>query len=173
MIRTITVLAAASFLIAALVTAKPATAKSYVSYSFGFGSYGHGYKYGHHGYGFGHQYGYPYPYRYNHHYGYPYRYDYRHNDFHGGHFSYYGSTYAKTSVRPAPAKHSTVVRAVGTVDPSLTFGYGNRARLDCKPTIGTSTVNGSRAIFGGTFCYDDYRRGYIVLGSQYFIGYAD
>lgn len=167
MIRTIAVLAAASFLTAALVTAKSAMAGSYVSYSFSFGSYGHGHNYGHHGYGFGHHYGYPYHYRHSHYYGYPYRYHYRQHGHHGAHFRYHGSTY------PAPARHITVVRAVGTADPSLTFGYGNRARIDCKSTTGTSTVNGRQAIFGGTFCYDDYRRGYIVPGSQYFIGYAD
>ena len=172
--RQFAVLATASLLVsAALVTAKPATAGSYVSYSFGFSNYGYGYKYSHHGYRYGHHYGFPYHYRYGRHYGYPFRYYYDHHSHHGVHFSYHGSTYAKPSVQPAPAKQITVVRAVGTADPTLTYGYGNLARIDCKPTTGTSTVNGRRATFGGTFCYDVNRRGYIVPGSQHFIGYAN
>lgn len=47
-----------------------------------------------------------------------------------------------------------------------------RARYDCKPTTGTGYRNGSLAAFGGTFCYDANGVGYVVSGSEYFIGYV-
>ncbi|MFQ5774179.1 MAG: hypothetical protein ACE5GS_06665 [Kiloniellaceae bacterium] len=41
----------------------------------------------------------------------------------------------------------------------------------CLPTTGVGYVAGRPAEFGGTMCYDQYRRGYIVPGSTYFIRY--
>jgi len=46
-----------------------------------------------------------------------------------------------------------------------------RARYDCQPTNGTGYVNGRLAAYGGTFCYDARGNGYVVSGSEYFIGY--
>lgn len=42
---------------------------------------------------------------------------------------------------------------------------------NCLPTTGVGYVNGQPAEFGGTMCYDQYGRGYIMRGSEYFIGY--
>ena len=48
-----------------------------------------------------------------------------------------------------------------------------RARYDCKPTTGTGWAGGRPALYGGTFCYDRNGRGYVVGGSEYFIGYLN
>ena len=47
-----------------------------------------------------------------------------------------------------------------------------RARYNCQPTTGTRYINGRMANIGGTFCYDAFGQGYIVPGSEYFIGYV-
>lgn len=41
----------------------------------------------------------------------------------------------------------------------------------CLATTGTGYVDGRLAQFAGTMCYDRYGRGYIVPGSQRFVGY--
>lgn len=46
-----------------------------------------------------------------------------------------------------------------------------RARFNCQPTTGTRYINGRPATVGGTYCYDAYGQGYVVPGSEYFIGY--
>jgi hypothetical protein len=42
---------------------------------------------------------------------------------------------------------------------------------NCLPTTGVGYVNGRQAEFGGTMCYDQFGRAYILNGSEYFIGY--
>ena len=142
-------------------------ADSYFSYSVGYSSYRPTYSY-HHGH-------YLYRHRHRHYYGYPYRYGrrYWHHRNDSIFFVFRRSTYARSPIWAAPKTRLQVVRVVGAPDPSLAIGYGDRARIDCKPTTGTGRVNGREAMFGGTFCYDALGRGYIVPGSQHFIGYAD
>ncbi len=66
-----------------------------------------------------------------------------------GHLLASASRYPEPAYRPYPA---TVLR-------------------DCQPTTGRGYVNGRPAQFGGTICYDAYRRPHIVRGSAHFIGY--
>ena len=42
---------------------------------------------------------------------------------------------------------------------------------NCQPTTGVGYVNGRQAEFGGTMCYDQFGRAYILNGSEYFLGY--
>ena len=44
---------------------------------------------------------------------------------------------------------------------------------NCRPTTGTGYLNGYPAQFGGTMCFDQFGRGYITPGSEYFIGYLN
>jgi hypothetical protein len=48
-----------------------------------------------------------------------------------------------------------------------------RAAYDCKPTTGTGYANGQPALYGGTWCTDQYGAGYVVAGSEYFIRYLN
>ena len=172
------------------------------SFSYGYGGYRphygsyhhypyrhHGYRYGHHGYGRGYS-----GYRYGHHgHGYPYR---RHGGvlvgIHGHGSSaavavgalgvglLLGHLLTRPQSRPVDRSYRQPTRSSAsgvmlkrTQSASPTFGYGKRARRDCKPTTGSGLHQGRRATFGGTFCYDASGQGYIVPGSEYLIGYAD
>jgi hypothetical protein len=42
---------------------------------------------------------------------------------------------------------------------------------NCQPTTGVGFLNGRRAEFGGTMCYDAYGNGYVLPQSQRFIRY--
>lgn len=49
-----------------------------------------------------------------------------------------------------------------------------RLAFDCKPTTGTGRArNGRPALYGGTWCYDQYGTGYVVVGSEYFLRYLN
>ena len=59
--------------------------------------------------------------------------------------------------------------------PSTRSGYApppRPAHRNCQQTTGNGLVNGRPALFGGTWCRDAYGNGYIVPGSEYFIGYT-
>lgn len=123
---------------------------------------GHDYGYGGHSYGYG---GYKHGYRGGSRHGYRGGHSYKRRH-HGDHGAYLlgglaggliiGSLLTQNSYRQAP---------VYAAPPP-------RARYDCKPTTGTGYVNGYLATFGGTFCYDARGFGYVVPGSEYFIGYV-
>ncbi len=42
---------------------------------------------------------------------------------------------------------------------------------NCQPTTGVGILNGRRAQFGGTMCYDAFGNGYVLPQSQRFIRY--
>lgn len=115
------------------------------------GGYGRGY--GHHGYK-GHGYG---------HHGYRHHGYKRHRDYTGAYVALgviggallLGTLLSRPSYAAAPAY---------TPPPPV--------RQDCQPTTGTGYLNGRLATFGGTWCRDAYGNGYVVPGSEYFIGYT-
>jgi len=66
--------------------------------------------------------------------------------------------------RPAYAEPYPVYQPAVPAPPAYT-------PQDCQPTTGTGYLDGRPAQFGGTWCRDAYGNGYIVPGSQYFMGY--
>ena len=104
-------------------------------------------------------------------YGYGYKHGYSHYGYrHHGHGHGHGAIVVGALVgglilghlltRPAYA----APRYYAPPPPRLVLG-------GCRSTTGTGYLNGRPALFGGTMCYDQYRRGYVTPGSQYFIGY--
>jgi hypothetical protein len=45
--------------------------------------------------------------------------------------------------------------------------------VNCQQTTGTGSWNGRPALFGGTWCSDQYGQGYVVNGSTRFLGYLE
>ena len=111
--------------------------------------YGHHSRHGWHGSPHGWNGGYSH-HRYSHH---------RHSRRHYGSSASIGFVF----VQPSPSVvYAPPPRVVYAPPPAAT---------DCKPTTGTGHVNGRPALYGGTWCHDAYGRGYVVAGSERFLGY--
>lgn len=109
--------------------------------------------YGHHGYG---------------HHGYRHG----HHDYSGAYVALgiiggallLGTLLSRPSYDSAPAYQPAYATPAPNLAPS--------ALRNCQPTTGTTYLNGRLASFGGTWCEDAYGNGYVIQGSEYFIGYA-
>jgi len=135
-----------------LLSAMPALADGY-----GHGHRGYGYGYGYsHGYGYGHGYGYRHG-----HYGYR-----RYHGYGGG----YGYAIAGALVGGAIVG-SLLTQPTYYAPPRPIYVPAPPVLGNFLATTGIGYVGGRQARFGGTMCFDQYGRGYIMPGSQYFIGY--
>jgi hypothetical protein len=120
------------------------------------------------------------------HHGHHYRYDgHRHGQHHGGYarFGYHsGHHHDHDGAWVAGAFAGGL--ALGTLltppayvvaPPPRTIVYAAPPppAADCRPTTGTGFADGRPALFGGTFCYDPWGRGFVVAGSEYFIRYLN
>lgn len=71
---------------------------------------------------------------------------------------------------PPPVVYAPPPRVVYTPPPAVVYAPPP-AVSDCQQTTGTGYANGRPALFGGTWCRDAYGRGYVVAGSERFLGY--
>ena len=133
--------------LALLLATTPAFAGGY-SYK-RHGSYG----YGHHGYKYGYKHGYRHGYK-----------RHRHHRHHGHGY------YALGALAGGLLLGYLLTRPYNPPSPSYS-APPPRAQINCKPTTGTGYVNGRLAQFSGTWCYDNGGTGYVVQGSERFVGY--
>jgi len=93
---------------------------------------------------------------------------------HHGHYGHHGHRHSNYGAYAAGAFGTGLVLGMVLSRPwpaPVYVAAPPRARYDCRPTTGTGWAAGRPALFGGTFCYDQYGNGYVVAGSEYLIGY--
>ncbi len=150
--RPLAVLLAGALLLAGM----PAAAGGYG------GNYGHGYS----RYSYSH--GYP---GYRHGYGYRRGYSGHRGSSLSFHYSGHGDVLAGLAIGAVIG--ALVARPYYQPEPRYrpSPAYAQVQPRNCQPTTGTGYYNGRPAVFGGTYCRTAAGQGYIVAGSEHFLGY--